>query len=240
MARNVSRRGLLHAALVSAGLGPFALLGWEAVAGTLGANPVEEISHRTGIWTLRLLLLTLAVTPVRRWLRRPGLVRIRRTLGLLSFFYACLHFTTYVVLDLSLDVSALGEDLRERPYITAGFSAFVLLLPLALTSSRAAIRRLGRRWGQLHRLVYVAAIAAVVHFLWLGKADTREPLIYAGILAGLLALRLVRVGWWSSILRGLWSDAQLAPARPGPPGGQQGAGEIVPDAEDGAGQRGQR
>jgi sulfoxide reductase heme-binding subunit YedZ len=145
----------------------------------------------TGEWTLRFLLATLAVTPLRRWLGWSGLAPYRRTLGLLAFGYGTLHFATYAVLDLWGAWETLIEDVLERPYVTAGFTGFVLMLPLALTSTRAWMRRLGKRWTTLHRLVYAAAIAGCLHFLWLVKADLFEPLVYSAILALLLAARVV-------------------------------------------------
>ena len=191
-----ARRRIVHGALVALALIPLAGLAVGALRGDLGANPVETVAHATGGWTLRLLLATLAVTPLRRILGRPGLAPYRRTLGLLAFSYACLHFSTYVALDLTFDLGAVAEDVAKRPYITVGFTAFCLLVPLAATSTRAMVRRLGRRWVTLHRLVYVAAILGVVHFLWLVKADLREPLLYAGVLALLLGSRL-----WQRTLR---------------------------------------
>ncbi len=159
----------------------------------LGANPVEKVTHETGAWALRFLILSLAVTPVRRVSGWRALSLERRTFGLFAFAYASLHFSTYLGLDLGFDWSFLAEDIAERPYITIGFATFVILLVLAATSTRAAARRLGRRWKSLHRLVYLAGIGAVAHFLWLVKADLREPLIYAGVLACLLGVRL----WWT-------------------------------------------
>jgi methionine sulfoxide reductase heme-binding subunit len=187
-----ARRRLVHGALVALGLAPLGALALGALRGDLGANPVETVTHVTGEWTLRLLLATLAVTPLRRILGRPGLAPYRRTLGLLAFGYACLHFATYVALDLTFDFGAVAEDVAKRPYITVGFTAFCLLIPLAATSTRAMARRLGRRWVTLHRLVYVAAVLGIVHFLWLVKADLRPPLVHAAVLAVLLGLRL----WW--------------------------------------------
>lgn len=179
--------------MVLCGFLPCVLLVVGAPLDRLGANPVETITHVTGDWALRFLLGTLAVTPLRRLCGWRFLAPYRRTLGLLSFFYACLHFATYLILDLSLDPGALAEDVVERPYLSAGFAAFCLLVPLAATSTRAMLRRLGRGWKKLHRLVHAAAVCAVVHFLWLVKADLREPLVHAALLAVLLALR---VGWW--------------------------------------------
>jgi sulfoxide reductase heme-binding subunit YedZ len=162
------------------------------VAG-LGTDPVAEITHTTGDWALRLLLATLAMTPLRRLLGAPWPIRFRRLLGLYAFFYACLHFATYLVLDLGGYWAQIFADIAKRPYITVGFTAWLLLLPLAITSTKGWIRRLGRRWGQLHRLVYVAAVLGVLHFVWLVKSDLREPLIYAAVLALLLGMR---VWWW--------------------------------------------
>jgi len=169
---------------------PLALLAGRIAAGRLGANPVEEVLHFTGDWALRLLLVTLAVTPLRRLTGLGWLLRFRRMLGLFAFFYALLHFTVYLVLDRTLDWGEIVADLSKRPYIMVGFAAFVLLVPLAVTSTRGWVRRLGRRWQVLHRSVYLIAILGVLHFLWLVKADLREPLIYAGVLAVLLAFRV--------------------------------------------------
>ncbi len=156
----------------------------------LGANPVETITHHTGDWALRLLLVTLAVTPLRRLTGWGELIRLRRMLGLYAFFYALLHVATYFVLDLDLHLGGLVDDVIKRPYITVGFSVFLMLLLMAATSTNAMVRRLGRRWKTLHKLVYPAAIGSVLHFAWLVKADLREPLIYALVLLVLLALRL--------------------------------------------------
>ncbi|HEX7091801.1 MAG TPA: protein-methionine-sulfoxide reductase heme-binding subunit MsrQ [Longimicrobiales bacterium] len=173
-------------------LTPAALLAQDAFTGGLGVNPIEEVTHRTGRWALTLLLATLAVTPVRRLTGWNQAVQLRRPLGLFAFAYAVLHFLTYIVLDQFFAWDAIIEDIAERPYITAGFAAFLLLIPLAATSTRAAIRRLGRNWGRLHRLVYVAAGLGVLHFLWLVKAPAiGRPLRYAAVLALLLGLRIV-------------------------------------------------
>ena len=164
--------------------------------GGLGANPVETLTHSTGEWALRFLLLTLAVTPLRRLTGYGSLIRLRRMLGLFAFFYAALHLSTYVALDQFFDAAAIVKDVVKRPYITAGFLGFVLMAPLAATSTAGMIRRLGgRRWQQLHRLVYPCAIAAVVHFLWLVKADLTEPLLYAGVLTVLLGYRAAVWRW---------------------------------------------
>jgi len=177
-----------QAALVIACAAPLAGLIVRVAGGEL-ADPVEDITHLTGEWALRLLLASLAVTPLRRLFGWRGLAPFRRTLGLLAFGYALLHFATYVALDLGFDFAALAEDVGERLYITAGFAAFLLLLPLAITSTRGWQRRLGRRWLKLHRVVYAAGALAVLHFIWLVKADLREPLIYAALLAALLGAR---------------------------------------------------
>lgn len=200
------KAGIFLAALV-----PLGAIVAAAASGELGANPVEALLHHFGEWSLRLMLATLAITPLRRLTGWSQAVRLRRMLGLFAFFYAALHLATYVVLDRSLLVEEVIEDLTERPYIMVGFAAFVLLVPLAATSTNAMVRRLGgRRWRLLHRLAYFAAAAGVVHFWWLVKADVREPLIHAAILALLLALRLPPV---VPFLRSL--PARLRRARPG-------------------------
>lgn len=157
----------------------------------LGANPIEFITHSTGTWTLVFLLATLTITPLRRITGLNPLIRLRRMLGLCAFFYACLHFTTYLALDQFFEFEAIANDIVKRPYITMGFLAFLLLIPLAATSTRAMIARLGKRWQLLHRLVYLSAAAGVIHFLWLVKADLREPMIYASALTLLLGYRVV-------------------------------------------------
>ena len=174
---------------------PFVLLvagAFEVLGRDLGPDPVEYILHSTGKTALNLLLITLLVTPARQLGGWPPLVRLRRMLGVFSFFYAALHVLTYAVLDLGLDFATLGEDIVKRPYITVGFTALVILLALAATSTNGMMRRLGRRWQKLHRLVYVAAILGVWHFWWQVKADIREPLLYAAMLAVLLGYRVVR------------------------------------------------
>ncbi len=174
---------------------PLCALFLGAVNGGLGANPLETVTHQTGEWGLRFLMVTLALTPLREWFGWNRLVQYRRMLGLFSFFYVCLHLSIYLLFDHLFDVQAILEDILERPYITLGMMGFVLLLPLAVTSTKGWIRRLGRNWQRLHRLVYPAAIVAVLHFLWLVKADPREPLIYAGILCFLLGFRLLPERW---------------------------------------------
>lgn len=158
--------------------------------GGLGANPIEFITRSTGTWTLVGLLVTLSVTPLRRLTGRADFIRYRRMLGLFAFFYACLHFATYLWLDQFFDPAAIARDIVKRPFITVGFTAFTLLIPLAATSNHAMMRRLGRRWQQLHRLIYLIAVLGVIHYLWLVKKDLTEPLLYGGMLALLLAVRL--------------------------------------------------
>jgi sulfoxide reductase heme-binding subunit YedZ len=172
-------------------LAPALWLAAGAWRGALGVNPVEKITLETGQWTLRLLAATLAVTPLRKLARWPDLIRFRRMLGLFAFFYASLHLMTYVWLDQFFDWQEIGRDVLKRPFITAGMLAFVAMLPLAVTSTRGWIARLGgRRWQRLHRLVYLAAAAGVVHFWWKVKSDVREPALYALTFALLLAMRL--------------------------------------------------
>lgn len=167
---------------------------WLIAAGlrdALGANPIEYITRATGDWTLRMLMITLAVTPLRQLTGWHWLVRLRRTLGLYAFFYACLHLTTYVWLDQFFDIGGIVKDIVKRPFITVGFGAFVLLLPLAATSTNGMIRRLGGRlWQRLHRLVYAIGTLGVVHYWWLVKKDITEPVIYALVLAFLLGARV--------------------------------------------------
>jgi sulfoxide reductase heme-binding subunit YedZ len=189
-------------ALFVACLLPLALLVWRVVDGSAGPNPVEAITHATGDWALRVLLATLAVTPLRRLTGWSWLVRLRRMLGLYAFFYAALHFAAYLWLDQFFDWQAIVADIAKRPYITVGFAALVLMVPLAVTSTRGWIRRLGPRWKQLHRLVYTIGVLGVLHYLWLVKADLLEPAIYAAVLAVLLALRLPWGGW-----RARWASA---------------------------------
>lgn len=173
-------------------LAPLGWLAWRGVNGALGANPIEFITHATGDWTLRFLILTLAITPLRKLFRRPGLIRYRRMLGLFAFFYGCLHLLTYIWLDKFFDVPDMIADVGKRRFITAGAAAFALMIPLAVTSTSGWIRRLGgKRWQALHRLVYVSALVGVVHYYWLVKSDIRKPAAYAAVLGVLL---LARVG----------------------------------------------
>jgi sulfoxide reductase heme-binding subunit YedZ len=179
----------IHAGILLAGLLPLLALCFDALGSGLGADPIERVTHVTGEWGLRLLLASLAITPLRRLFGFAALAPFRRTLGLLAFGYATLHMLTYVGLDQAFDLPLLLEDVLERRYVTAGFAAWLCLLPLALTSTRASMKRLGRRWVTLHRLAYLAGILAVVHYLWLVKADLLAPMLYAGTLALLLAAR---------------------------------------------------
>ena len=164
---------------------------WKNASDALGADPIAEIEHRTGLWALRFLLITLAITPLRQLSGQAVLIRFRRMLGLYAFFYASLHFAAYLGLDLGGYWAQIFEEIVKRPYITVGFAAWLLLLPLAITSTKGWIKRLGRNWARLHKLVYVIGALAVLHFWWLVKSDIREPLLYAAILAVLLGWR----GW---------------------------------------------
>jgi methionine sulfoxide reductase heme-binding subunit len=174
-----------------ASLLPLARLGWKAFNSALGANPIQVITFSTGTWTLVFLLLTLSITPFRKLTKQYWLIQYRRMLGLFAFFYGCLHFTTYIWLDQFFDLHSVYKDVYKRPFITAGFTAFVLMIPLALTSTQWAIRKLGKRWQKLHRLIYISALAGVVHYLWLVKLDKRVPEIYGAVLGVLLLYRLV-------------------------------------------------
>lgn len=187
--------GILKVPVFLLCLAPLVLLAMETfgVAGlSLGANPVEELIHRFGIWGLNFLLITLAVSPLRRLTGLTWLLRFRRMFGLFAFFYVSMHFMVYAGLDQRFDLAVILEDIAERPYITVGFTALVLLLPLALTSTRGMMRRLGRNWKKLHRLVYPIAILGVWHFYWQVKLDTLEPTVYALALAVLLGFRVWR------------------------------------------------
>jgi len=184
------RARVLQALAIGAGSLPAASLVIAALSDGLGANPVEYVTHATGDAALRFLLLSLAVTPLRRLLGWSWLAPLRRTLGLTAFAYACAHFLVYLGLDHLFDWRLIVEDARERRYVWAGFAAFLCLVSLAATSTRGMVRRLGRRWVALHRLVYPAAALAVIHYLWLVKADLRKPLLYAAALALLLGARL--------------------------------------------------
>src|ERR1700730_11139420 len=170
---------------------PLAALGSRALHGELTANPIEFITHATGDWTLRFLVITLCSPPFRKILHLPELIRFRRLLGLFAFFYACLHFTTYIWLDKFFDLSEMWKDIAKRKYITVGFTAFLLLIPLAVTSTAGWIRRLGgKRWQRLHRLIYFSAALGVIHYYWLVKSAVIRPLTYGAIVALLLLWRL--------------------------------------------------
>jgi methionine sulfoxide reductase heme-binding subunit len=185
------RQSMLKVGVFGACLLPLAILAGQALTHNLGANPIDEVTDQTGIWTLRLLLITLAVTPARRLTGWNRLIQLRRLLGLFAFFYGSLHFLTYIWLDQFFVLEDIIADVKDRPFITVGFASFTLLIPLAVTSTTAMIKRLGGKWWQrLHRLVYAIAIGGVVHYLWLVKADIQQPLLYGGILGVLLAYRL--------------------------------------------------
>jgi sulfoxide reductase heme-binding subunit YedZ len=172
-------------------LSPLGFLASRSWHGQLTANPVEFVQHFTGDWTLRFLLITLSVTPLRRLLNVPDLIRFRRMLGLFAFSYVCLHFLTYIGPDQAFHLSGMWKDVAKRPFITVGFTGFVLLIPLALTSTKGWIRRLGgKRWQALHRSIYIIALCGVIHYYWLVKSDHRLPLLYGAILAVLLLYRL--------------------------------------------------
>lgn len=183
--------------LFGAGCLPLLRLAVLECSGGLGANPIEFVTRSTGTWALVFLLLTLVVTPLRRLTGYSGVMRYRRMLGLFGFFYACLHALACFWLDQFFDAAAIARDILKRPFVTAGFAAFVLLVPLAATSTRGMMRRLGRRWQLPHRLAYPAAALGVLHFFWLVKQDRTEPLVYAAALGVLLALRLP---WWKLVL----------------------------------------
>jgi sulfoxide reductase heme-binding subunit YedZ len=174
---------------------PFLFLVWRGFRSDLTANPVEFLQHQTGDWTLRFLIFTLCVTPLRKILDLPELIRFRRMLGLFAFFYVCLHFFTYLGPDQSFNLAGMLKDVVKRPFITVGFAAFVLLIPLAITSTAGWVRRLGgKRWQALHRSIYVCAILGVIHYYWLVKSDIRKPLFYGILVGALLAWRATN--WW--------------------------------------------
>ena len=191
MATGVRALRFLKVGVFMAALGPLAYLIYSAFADTLGANPIDAITDETGTWTLRFLTLTLVVTPLRKWTGWNPLIRFRRMLGLFAFFYGSLHFLTYLVLDQFFAVDEIVADIMKRPFITVGFTAFVLMIPLAVTSTAGWIRRLGgKRWNLIHRLVYVSAIGGVVHYWWLVKSDISRPARYGAVVAILLAARV--------------------------------------------------
>jgi methionine sulfoxide reductase heme-binding subunit len=202
---------ILKCTVWAACLAPLGRLIYRGLTGHLTANPIEFITLSTGTWALVFLLASLSVTPLRKLTGLSWLIKFRRLIGQFSFFYACLHFTTYVWLDKFFNLSDMIKDVVKRPYITAGFFAFLTLVPLAATSTAWAIRRVGgRNWQLLHRLVYLSATAAVVHFWWKVKADTRQPMIYASVLCVLLLFRVVT---WGASLRSRKTDVRLRGAR---------------------------
>jgi methionine sulfoxide reductase heme-binding subunit len=175
---------------------PTATIALRFYQGNVTANPVEYLQHATGNWTLRFLLITLAITPLRKLLHLPDLIRFRRMLGLFAFFYVCLHFLTYIGPDQAFDLGGMWKDVAKRRFITVGFLGFVLLIPLALTSTKGWIGRLGgKRWQALHRLIYISACCGVIHYYWLVKSDHRVPLVYGAVLAVLLLYRLAAALW---------------------------------------------
>ena len=185
--------GFVRLFVFTVALIPFAYLVFALFTGKLGANPIERLTNETGEWAIRFIMISLSLTPLRGLLKNAWPVKLRRMLGLFAFFYAFLHFCIYFLLDQQLDLVAVWQDLNERPYILAGFTAFLIFLPLAATSTRGMARRLGRRWSSLHRWVYLAATAAVVHYVWLAKGDLIEPFVYLGILFILLSYRFVKL-----------------------------------------------
>ena len=205
-------RWVFKPAVFAAGLGPFAWLVWAALTGNLSANPLSDLTNETGVWTLRFICITLAITPLRFFTGWNVLIRFRRMTGLFAFFYGTLHFLTYVIADrfAGLDftdgmftiatarnlVASVSEDIYKRPFITVGFTTWMTMLPLAVTSTAGMIRRLGgRRWNLLHRLVYLTGILGVLHYWWLVKADIRRPIAYGVVVGALLAVRVVRARW---------------------------------------------
>ncbi len=172
---------------------PFIWLVYTLLTNQLGANPIDTITDFTGEWALRILLLSLAMTPLRMLTKKPWPIRLRRMIGLFAFFYVLTHLATYLVLDQELDIGAILSDILERPYITAGTVALLILVPLAITSTKGMMKRLGKRWTALHRLVYVAATAAIVHYVWLTRGDQLEPLIYLIVLFVLMLFRVKKL-----------------------------------------------
>ena len=195
---------------------PLARLGWKAFDSGLGANPIQVITFSTGKWTLIFLLLTLSITPLRKLTKQYWLIQYRRMIGLFAFFYGCLHFTTYIWLDQFFDLHSVYKDIYKRPFITVGFTAFVLMIPLAATSTQRAIRKLGKRWQTLHRLIYFSAIAGVIHFLWAVKLDKRVPEIYGAVLSVLLLYRLL-----------VWCRGRLGTSKAVVPRNQAGTQRVV-------------
>lgn len=192
MSQNPARTGWLKPAVFGAALLPLAWLIWRIAANDLGPDPAQELAISTGEWTLRFLLITLSLTPLRHITGRIEFVRIRRMVGLFALFHAAIHFTVWMSLLLGFRWFAIGEELLERPYISIGFLALLILIALGITSPRAMVRRMGKNWKRLHRLIYVAAILAIVHLTWILRTDVGEAVLYGSILALLLAYRLYR------------------------------------------------
>jgi sulfoxide reductase heme-binding subunit YedZ len=188
-----TKRAWLKPLVFIVSLVPLVSLLVSLLTNQLGANPIEALTDETGEWALRFIVLGLLLSPLRWWLKVTWPVQIRRMIGLFAFFYALVHLGIYLFLDQQLDLAAIVADLLERPYIAAGTVAFSILLPLAVTSNRKMVKRLGKRWQSLHRWVYIAACAAVVHYVWLAKGDRVEPLVYLAIVMVLLIVRLKRV-----------------------------------------------
>ena len=186
-ANNISY--VIKPALFTICLVPLAWLVWGAISDTLGANPVEVMTRQTGEWVLRFILITLLITPARKILNLPWLIKLRRMLGLFVFFYAVMHLLTYIWFDQFFDLNEIIKVIIKRPFITVGFTDFVLLIPLAVTSNKIMIRRLKKNWAKLHKLIYVIAVLGVLHFVWLVKADYLQPIIYGLILLVLLSYR---------------------------------------------------
>ena len=197
MTRDQQMSWLIKPAVFFTCLIPLGLFSYEVASGNLSADPIKDATLFTGDWTLRFLLITLCITPLRRLTGWSRLLRLRRMLGLYAFFYASLHFLVWFWLDRELQLGDVIEDIIKRPYITVGFTAFVLLVPLAATSNRFSIRRLKQAWQRLHKLVYLIAALGILHFLWLVKADVLEPIVYGLILILLLGIR----AWWERTTR---------------------------------------
>ena len=215
MSLSVERVRQLKRALFVSALLPLLINVWLAAQDRLGANPIESLTRSSGDWTLYLLTLTLAITPLRRLSGQHWLQALRRMLGLFAFFYACLHFTTFIWFDHFFDLAEIGRDVWKRPFITIGFAALLLLIPLAVTSTDAMQRRLGRRWSQLHRLVYGVALLALLHFWWMraGKQNFAEPILMSAIIMILLAARAAGpIQRWIRARKGL-SDSLDAESR---------------------------
>ena len=228
-ARSNALLRVTKALLFLACLGPLARLAWRAWGGNLTAHPIEYITHFTGDWTIRLVVATLAVTPLRKLLHAPSLIRYRRMIGLFAFFYGALHFLTWLCVDKFFQWPEIVKDLSKRPFLIAGFTAFACMLPLAVTSTAASIRRLGgKRWQLLHRLIYVTAIAGVTHYYWLVKSDIRLPVLYGALVALELGYRMVV---WAHNRRP-WLSGANSHSRNGARPGLPRDAEIQPDLPD--------